>query len=101
MAKSIKIFRGSSGESVEISDAEVIKRITDNINSVELSREKRDNIDGFSYAISWYDENGAKIEAITVFYESKVSYDGWIYTVKNNGEIDIEYVDIFFADSVQ
>ena len=95
----MKIFCGSNGESVEISDANVIKHITDDINSFEFDREKRDNIDGFSYAITWYDENGAKIEAITLFSKSEISYGGWIYTVKDEGEIDIEYIGNFFLDN--
>lgn len=63
-AHAMKVFSGTTGESIEVSDPDVVAQITEMINSREFTRGSKEAIDGYSYAIAWYDENGGTIEIL-------------------------------------
>ena len=91
----LSILEGSSGEMVELTDAASIKRITDNINSLTLSKKGRDNVDGFSYSIAWIDEDGKRVDSVRIFGQGEVSYGGKLYDV-TDGRVDVDYLKGLF-----
>ncbi len=91
-------FCGSTGKSIEITDADDIKHITDNINSLSFSREESSkNNEGFNYYLTWYDSNGEQVEKLIVMTEGRISYDDYFYDVSDTDrKIDIEFLDKLF-----
>lgn len=63
-AHTMKIFSGSTGENIEVTNPDVIARITEEINLREFTRGSKETIDGYSYAIAWYGEDGETIEIL-------------------------------------
>ncbi len=99
-ASKIKIFSGSTGQSVEITDSEIIKTITDDINSHTFTKDKSSkNWEGFSYYITWYAPDGEQMEEVIVMTESRISYDDYFYDKEEcNCEIDTAYIEALFAN---
>ncbi len=96
-AASMTVFSGSTGKHVEITDAETVKYITDNINSLCFSRDKSSkNYEGFNYEITWYDANGARLESIIVMRENRISYDDYFYDNTADVGIDMDYIENLF-----
>ncbi len=94
-ASKVKIFSGSTGKSVEITDAEVIKTITDDINSHKFIKDKSSkNWEGFTYYITWYDSDGEQVEEVIVMNGSRISYNDYFYDREEcSCEFDIEYIE--------
>ncbi len=94
-ASKVKIFSGSTGKSVEITDAAVIKTITDDINSHKFIKDKSSkNWEGFSYYITWYDANGEQMEEVIVMNGSRISYNDYFYDKEEcKCVINIEYIE--------
>ncbi len=94
-AEKITVFSGSSGESAEITDAEAIKHITDNINALKFNKDKSSSgYDGFGYSIKWYAADGTLVEAITVMGASRIDYNGYFYdSMEADAEIDTAFLD--------
>ena len=58
-AAKITVMDGNTGKSVGITDLESIQYITDNINGLTYSKGDKVNSDGWSYALTWCDEDGS------------------------------------------
>lgn len=63
-AQTVKIFSGTTGESIEVSDTDVIDQLTDMINSRRFTRGDKEAVDGYAYALVWYDADGDVIEML-------------------------------------
>ncbi len=100
-ASKVKIFSGSTGRSAEITDAEVIKTITDDINSHKFTKDKSSkNWEGFSYYITWYDADGEQMEEVVLMNGSRISYNDYFYDKEEcNCEINIEYIEDLLPDA--
>ena len=97
-ASKLVITSGSNGESVEVTDAECIKQITDNFNALKFKDEGKIDRDGWSYLISWLAEDGSCIEKITALGDGSITYGGHYYTVEGSGDkIDLEYIESAFS----
>ncbi|MCD7784348.1 MAG: hypothetical protein LUH18_01985 [Oscillospiraceae bacterium] len=100
-ASKILLMSGSSGETVEITNAETIKYITDNINSMNFNRDtssKRHN--GWSYSLRWYDSEDNLIEHIVVMSSTRIDYDNYFYNEMDaDVEIDIEYLKSLLGEN--
>ena len=59
----IEVSSGSTGKSFCIEDADTIARIVSNIQAAKLHREEWEQIDGFSYSLSFYKADGTRIDA--------------------------------------
>ena len=88
-SESIRIFSGSMGRSVNINDCETIKRLTDEINSLEVTNGRRDNTDGFTFEISWQNGDGERIESVRIYGEGEIGYGKNIYQADCRGLIEI------------
>jgi len=91
-AELIVLRCGNTGELVEITDAEDIRRITENFNSLQYEKEeKRENYTGWSYWLEWY--NGSDpIESIVVMTPQRIDYEEYFYSV-SGGEVDTAFFD--------
>ena len=98
-ATKILISSGSTGETVEVTDTEAIKNITENINSLRFSKsgENKDAA-GFTYTVSWLNESGSEISSITIFDSHTVVYKGTTYKgSEGQTGVDIKYIDTIVA----
>ncbi len=100
-AASLTVFHDGSGRSTEITDTEVIRTITDSINSLSFSRDKSSkNIEGLGYYLEWYDADGRLIERLIVKNEARISYDGYFYNVTDeDAKIDVELIDSVLGEA--
>ena len=61
----IEIQSGNTGETVEVTEEEVISQIAD-ILSLEFEKgEKSNDSTGWSYSVRWYDTEGKQIDTVT------------------------------------
>ena len=99
-AETLTVFSGSTGESIDITDSDDIKYITDNITALNYSKGGKLNADGFSYSLQWYDQNGKLIESIALFGDGcTIAYDGRYYKgISVDYEIDLPFIESLFAD---
>jgi len=78
-AAKINVTSGNTGKSVDVTDADSIQYITDNINGLTYSKGKKVNSDGWSYALIWYDKDGKEQKKLTVLNAYTVIFDGRYY----------------------
>lgn len=97
-AQKLTVQSGTTGKRVDITDADDIKYITDNINSIDFSKGKKVKSDGWSYMLQWYDENGETIEKMILYGDGyTINYDGYYYEgMSVDYEIDLEFIDSQF-----
>ena len=63
----IEIQSGNTGETVEVTEEEVISQIAD-ILSLEFEKgEKSNDSTGWSYSVRWYDTEGKQIDTVRIF----------------------------------
>ncbi|MCD7772090.1 MAG: hypothetical protein LUH23_08420 [Oscillospiraceae bacterium] len=93
-ASKILLMSGSSGETVEITDEETIKYITDNINGMTFNQDiSSRHHNGWSYSLRWYDSEDNLIEYIVVMSATRTDYDNYFYNEMDaDSEIDIEFL---------
>ncbi len=98
-AEKLTIRSGATGESIDITNTEDIKYITDNINALKYSKGEKVNSDGWSYNLQWFDENGEIIENLTLLGGGyTIIYDGYYYKgMEADYEIDLAFLDSQFA----
>lgn len=98
-ANKIELRSGSDGTSVEITDEEDIKYITDNINALKFSKGKSsEDYSGWSYRLRWYDSENNLIEVIVVMSEYLIDYNDYFYTaIEADHGIDISFYDKLLA----
>jgi len=95
----ITVINGNTGKSVDITDSDSIRYITDNINGLIYSRGEKVNSDGWSYGLTWSDENGNKVEKVTVLNEYTIIYDGRYYKgMEADYEIDLALLNDLFEE---
>ena len=99
-AEKLTVRSGSTGESIDIINADDIKYITDNINALTYSKGKKVNSSGWSYALQWFDESGEIIENLTLLGDGyTIIYDGHYYKgISVDHEIDLSFLDSQFTD---
>lgn len=94
-ANKIELRSGADGTMVEITNAEDIKYITDNINALTFSKGKSSkDHNGWSYSLKWYDSENVLMEEIVVMSEYQIDYKDYFYKgMEVNNEIDLAYFD--------
>ena len=102
-AHAMKILSGTTGESIEVSDPDVVTQITEMINSREFTHGSKEAIDGYSYAIAWYDENGEAIEILYLLERGstvvKAKGSRQYHLSERSSPIDFAYLDALFEVS--
>ena len=95
-SQKIEIYEFESDTSIEITDPEVIKRISENLESLKLSKLHYNKPTGSVYTLTFYDANDNPIEIIGI-----PSTLNWIhcndafYTI-TEGQFDREYIATLF-----
>ena len=98
-ASSIYLYSGLTGDSVNVTDAEGIKYITDNINSLLFEKGKsHKGENGYAYSIRWYDADHTLLTDLIVMDEYTVVYDGYYYS---GMEADYGIDTGFFAQKLE
>lgn len=98
-AAKITVTSGNTGEQVDITDTESIRYITDNIIGLTYSGGDKVNSDGWSYVLSWFDENGNEQKKLTVLNEYTIIYDGRYYKgMEADYEIDLAFLEKLFEE---
>lgn len=94
----LTIVSGSTGESITITNEDVIKHITENINALNFSKGSKVDSDGWSYALNWMNENGEVIEKITLLGDGyTIIYNGYYYRgMSIDYMIDLGFVEKLF-----
>ena len=68
----IEVSSGSTGKASRIEDADTIARIVSNIQAAKLHREDWEQIDGFSYSLSFYKTDGTRIDAFILNEDDEI-----------------------------
>ena len=89
----IEIQSGNTGETVEVTEEEVISQIAD-ILSLEFEKgEKSNDSTGWSYSVRWYDTEGKQIDTVVIMNDGTIEKDGYFWkTSKDNIELAISAV---------
>lgn len=78
--KSISVFDGNTGESFDFSDTDEIRYVVENIQSTKM---KKDTLSigymGYGFRISFFDENGKKIESFIINSSDTIRKDPFFY----------------------
>lgn len=95
----IELRSGTDGTTVEITSAEDIQYITDNINALTFSKgESSQDYNGWSYWLKWYDSENTLIEEIVVMDADLIDYKDYFYSsTETYNRIDIDYFDTLLA----
>ena len=97
-ADKLTVLSGTTGESIEITNTDDIKFITDNINAQNYSKGGKVHSSGWSYALQWFDRDGKMIDSLTLLDGYTVIYDGYYYEgMTIDYEIDFAFLDSQFA----
>jgi uncharacterized protein YcfL len=95
----VELRSGNTGNTVEITDKDIIQQITNNISSLRYEKgNSSNNSTGWSYSIKWYEKDGVLIEEIVIIGSQTIDYKGKTYTVLD-GSIDIESLDHLVSES--
>jgi len=98
-AAKITVTNGNTGKSIGITDADSILYVTDNINGLTYSKGDKVNSDGWSYTLTWSDEDGNEVEKLTVLNEYTIIYDGRYYKgMEADHELDLVFLEELFAE---
>ncbi len=97
-AERITVFSGSTGKTVEITDAEDIEYITNDICSHSFTKGKScKNYEGYAYELVWYGEDGHVLETVIIQNASRIRYDGYFYDKEAcNCELCVDYIESRF-----
>lgn len=99
-AAKLELSSGNTGNIVEITDADNIQQITNNINSLRYEKGHSSNDStGWSYSIKWYNTDGSLIEEIAILDNQVIDYGERFYTV-SDGNIDTELLDDLLSESI-
>jgi uncharacterized protein YxeA len=89
--KSISVFDGNTGERFVFSDTDEIRYVVENIQSTKM---KKDTLSigylGFSFRISFFDENGKEIESFTINSSNTIRKDPFFY--RCDGDLCFDYL---------
>ena len=85
-AARMTLTSGATGETVELTNPEAIRAVTDNIESIRFQRcRSSGNSTGWSYAIRWYDAGGAVLEDMVIQSSGMINVDGWFWGAASGG----------------
>ena len=86
----IEIRSGNTGETVEVTEEEVISQIAD-VLSLEFEKgEKSNDSTGWSYSVRWYDTEGKQIDTVVIMNDGTIEKDGYFWkTSKDNIELSV------------
>lgn len=83
-AAKIELRSGSTGDTADITDADIIGQITKNINSLRYKKvESSNDSTGWSYSIKWFDADGNLTGEIMVLGGQAINYNCKFYIVSN------------------
>lgn len=89
----ISLKNEEDNTSVEIIDTQTVAKITDDINTLSLKKEKPVQVPPeWSYQLVWYDDNDKIIEVIGVVDDRILGYNDYYYLVSDGG-IGIDFFD--------
>ena len=89
--KSISVFDGNTGESFVIDDLTEIKYVVDNIQGIEMKRDKVSvGYSGFSFRMSFYDSDGKEIDSFVINSANTIRDDPFFY--RCNGSLCFDYL---------
>lgn len=91
----IKIFNGSNGKEINVSEKEDIEKIIKNLNQINFEKDRKADIDGFSFSIKIYDLEGNENKALTINSTDTIVYDDYFYIDKNNS-INYDFIKSLF-----
>lgn len=92
-AETLSLMSGNTGKMIKISDSSTISQITENINSLELAKDKSGvDYSGWSYRLRWYNSDGEIIEDITIQSSDYINYSDYFWSIINSS-IDTKYFD--------
>jgi uncharacterized protein YcfL len=88
----IEIQSGNTGETVEVTEEEVISQIAD-ILSLEFEKgEKSNDSTGWSYSVRWYDTEGKQIDTVVIMNDGTIEKDGYFWK-KSKDNIELSVFD--------
>lgn len=92
----IVVFNGNTGNTTHITDEEQISHMIENLNEIELKRDKLSvGYSGYSYKMTIYLQDGNEADGWNNFVinsESTIRKDPFFYTV-SEGKIDYDYIE--------
>ena len=96
----IELRSGSSGKDIEITDEDLILRITNQINKLEFQKKgSTAGNGGWSYWLIWYDAEGNEMESFTTVGDNRIAKDDYFYQCVN-GTLDNEYYKELLQEKV-
>lgn len=94
--KEIAVFNGNTGKTTHITDREQIQHIVENLNAVEVKREKPSfGYAGYSFKLTVYLSDGSEADGWNHFIinaEDTIRKDPFFYSV-SKGKIDYSYME--------
>ncbi len=100
-AVKIELHDGNNGKMVEITDAEYIARITENVASMEFERKgSAVGTGGWSYWLKWYDAEGNELENLIILSENRVRVGNYFYEI-TKGAFETEFFDELLRNAGQ
>ena len=92
----IKIFNGTTGKSITITDANEISHIIDNLNTVSLKKDKVSlGYMGYVFRITIYKANGKEYKEFIINSKNTIRKDPFFYR-DNFASIDFDYIQQLF-----
>ena len=83
--KSISVFDGNTGESFDFSDTDEIRYVVENIQSTKMKKDTLSiGYSGYSFRISFFDENGKEIENFMINSSNTIRKDPFFYRCDGN-----------------
>ena len=86
---SIRLFAGAMGRSTIIGDEETVRKITDAVNDMGKTPKGKENVDGYTFELTWLDEDGRGIVSIRIYEVDEIGYGGTIYETDCTRLLDI------------
>ena len=89
--KSISVFDGNTGESFDLSDRDEIRYVAENIQSTKMQKDTLSiGYMGYSFRISFFDENGKEIESFIINSSNTIRKDPFFY--RCDGDLCFDYL---------
>lgn len=93
-AAEIELRSEMAGKSVKITDKEDVEYITDNFNAQRYIKDRKNDSDGYSYSLKWYDNDGKLLFDTMVMNPNRISFGNNFYNkAQINTEIDTAFLD--------
>ena len=93
-AAKITVRSGRTGKTATVTDAETIRKITDNVNQITYQRsESSVNWMGSGDCLIWYGVDGKQMEAIAVYDDDYINYRNYFWESYGPEKLDTELYD--------